>query len=141
MLKEDIRSWLAKQALWQVHIPPPKKIGHPHYDVTKPNEQHKFDFAYMRNDVFEGNTCKYLLTGIDVASRYKVTKTLITKKSSEVAFLLGAIYKKGGNFKYSEVFQCDNGSEFKDEVRKLMKNTTLIFEWQQQNTSILIRSF
>ena len=104
MLKEDIRSWLAKQALWQVHIPPRKKIGHPHYDVTKPNEQHQFDFAYMPNDVFEGNTCKYLLTGIDIASRYKITKTLITKKSSEVAFLLGGIYKKGGNFKYSEVF-------------------------------------
>ena len=23
--KEDIKSWLAKQALWQVHIPPPEK--------------------------------------------------------------------------------------------------------------------
>ena len=28
--RKDIRSWLAKQALWQVHIPPPKKIDHPH---------------------------------------------------------------------------------------------------------------
>ena len=24
MPKKDIKSWLAKQALWQVHIPPPK---------------------------------------------------------------------------------------------------------------------
>ena len=24
MLRKDIKSWLAKQALWQVHIPPPK---------------------------------------------------------------------------------------------------------------------
>ena len=23
MSKKDIKSWLAKQALWQVHIPPP----------------------------------------------------------------------------------------------------------------------
>ena len=38
MSKKDIKSWLAKQALWQVHIPPPKEIHHPHYDVTKPNE-------------------------------------------------------------------------------------------------------
>ena len=43
MSKKDIKSWLAKQALWQVHIPPPKEINHPHYDVTKPNEQHQFD--------------------------------------------------------------------------------------------------
>ena len=38
MLKKDIKSWLAKQALCQVHIPPPKEIHHPHYDVARPNE-------------------------------------------------------------------------------------------------------
>ena len=43
MSRKDIRSWSAKQALWQVHIPPPKEINHPHYNVTKPNEQHQFD--------------------------------------------------------------------------------------------------
>ena len=56
MSKKDIKSWLAKQALWQVHIPPPKEIHHPHYDVTKPNEQHQFDLLYMLHDLFEGNT-------------------------------------------------------------------------------------
>ena len=121
MSKEDIGSWLAKQALWQVHIPPRKKIDHPHYDVTKPNEEYQFDLAHMPHDVFEGNTYRYLLTGIDVTSRYKVAKPLLTKKIKEVAFLLGAIYKKGGNFKYSEVFQCDNESEFKAEVKKLLE--------------------
>ena len=135
MSKEDIRSWIAKKVLWQVHIPLPKKIDHPHYDVAKPNEQHQFDLVHMPHDAFEGNTYRYLLIGIDVASRYKVTKPLMSKKSSELALVLGAIYKKGGNFKYSEVFQCDNGGEFKDEV---MKNMMLIFEGQQQNTGILI---
>ena len=121
MLKKDIKSWLAKQALWQVHIPPPKEIHHPHYDVTKPNEQHQFDLLYMPHNLFEGNTYKYILTGIDVASRYKVTRPLRTKKSSEVAFVLEAIYKKGGVFKYPKTFQCDNGSEFKNEVTKLLE--------------------
>ena len=121
MSKKDIKSWLAKQALWQVHIPPPKEINHPHYDVTKPNEQHQFDILYMPHNLFEGNTYKYILTGIDVASRYKVARPLKTKKSSEVAFVLEAIYKKGGVFKYPKVFQCDNGSEFKNEVTKLLE--------------------
>ena len=40
MSKKDIKSRLAKQALWQVHIPTPKEINHPSYDVTKPNGQH-----------------------------------------------------------------------------------------------------
>ena len=121
MSKKDIKSWLAKQALWQVHIPPPKEINHPHYDVTKPNEQHQFDLLYMPHNVFEGNTYKYILRGIDVASRCKVARLFRMKKSSEVAFLLEAIYKKGGVFKYPKAFQCDNGPEFKNEVTKLLE--------------------
>ena len=67
MSRKDIRSWLAKQELWQIHIPVPKEIHHPQYDVTKPNEQPEFDLFYMLYNVFEGNIYKYILTGIDVA--------------------------------------------------------------------------
>ena len=112
MSRKNIRSWLAKQALWQIH---------PHYDVTKPNEQRQFDLLYMPHNVFEGNTYKYILTGVDVTSRYKVARPLRTKNSSEVAFVLQAIYKKGGVFKYPKIFQSDNGSEFKNEVTKLLE--------------------
>ena len=119
--KIDIKSWLAKQALWQVHIPPPKEINQPHYDVTKPNEQHQFDLLYMPHNLFERNTYKYISTGINVASRYKVTRPLRTKKSIKVTFVLEAIYKKGGVFKYPKTFQCDNVFEFKNEVTKLLK--------------------
>ena len=37
MSKKYIQPWLAKQALWQSHIPPPKEIHHLHYNVIKPN--------------------------------------------------------------------------------------------------------
>ena len=106
--------------LWQVNILPPKEANHPHYDVTEPNEQHQFDLLYMPQNHFEGNIYKYILTGIDVTSRYKISKPLRTKKLSEVAVVLETIYKKGGIFKYPKVFQCDNGSEFKNEVTKLL---------------------
>ena len=46
MPKKDIKSWLAKQALWQVHIPPPKEVHHLHYDVIKPNEQHQLMICF-----------------------------------------------------------------------------------------------
>ena len=82
--KKDIKSWLAKQVLWQVHISPPKEIHHIHYDVTKPNEQHQFDLLYMPHNFFKENTYKHTLTGVDVASRHKVAWTLRTKKPSEV---------------------------------------------------------
>ena len=43
------------------------------------------------------------------------------KQSSEVASVLEAIYKKDGLFKYPKTFQCDNGSKFKNEVKKLLE--------------------
>ena len=115
MPKKVIKSWLAKQALWQVHIRPPKEIRHRHYDMTKPNEQHQFDLLYMSNNSFEGDTHKYILTGIDVESRYKVVRPLRTKKSSQVACVLEEIYKKSGVFKYPKTFQCVS----KDESLKM----------------------
>ena len=87
--------------------------------MTEPNEQHQFDILHMPHNLFEGNTYKYILTVIDIASGYKVARPLKTKKSSEVAFVLEAIYKKGGAFKYLKILQCDNGSEFKNEVTKI----------------------
>ena len=65
MSKKDIKSWLAKQELWQVYTPPPKKINHRHYDVRKPNEQHQFDLVHMPHNFFEGSMYMYLLTGVD----------------------------------------------------------------------------
>ena len=92
--KKDVKPWLAKQELLQVHTPPPQEISHPYYDVTKPNEQHHFDPLYETHNIFEGNTYKYILTDVDVVSRDKVARALRTKKTNEVSFVLEAIYKR-----------------------------------------------
>ena len=75
----------------------------------------------MSHNISRGKRHKYVLTVIDVASRYKVARPLRTKKSNKVALEMKAIYKKVGVFKYPKVFQCDNGSEFKNEVTKLLE--------------------
>ncbi|XP_057294704.1 uncharacterized protein LOC130623248 [Hydractinia symbiolongicarpus] len=75
----------------------------------------------MPHDKVYSNTYKYILTGIDVASRYKVARPLRTKKASEVADMLGDIYK-AGPLRYPSIFQCDNASEFKSAVSKLLKS-------------------
>ena len=115
-LRKDVESWLVNQTLWKVHKPPPKEVHHPHYDVTAHDKEHQFNLLYMPHNPFEANTYKYILTGIDIASRYKLTRSLRTENSSEVAVVLEAIYKKGCVFKYPKTFQYDNVSEFKNEV-------------------------
>ena len=115
-----IRQWLSRQAFWQVHLPAPKRVDRPHYQVTIPNEMHQFDLLYMPSDTLYGSKYKYILAGIDAASRYKVVRPLRIKQARDVAEMIADIYKVGP-LKYPKIFQCDNGSEFKGEVTKMLE--------------------
>ena len=117
---EVVKQWLSKQAFWQVHLPPQKYIDRPHYQVTIPNEMHQFDLLFMPLDTLYGNKCKYILSGIDVVSRYKVARPLRTKQARNVTDMIADIYKVGP-LTYPKIFQCDNGSEFKEEVTKMLE--------------------
>ena len=87
--------------------------------MTIPNQMHQFDLLYMPSDLLYGNKYKYILYGIDVASRYKVARPMRTKQAKDVAKMIADIYKVEP-FTYPKIFQCDNGSEFKGEVTKLL---------------------
>ena len=115
-----VKQWLSRQAFWQVHLPAPKSINRPHYQVTIPNETHQFDLLYMPSDTLYGNEYKYILAGIDAASRYKVARPLRTKQARDVAEMIADIYKVGP-LKFPETFQCDNDSEFKGDVTKMLE--------------------
>ena len=80
----------------------------------------------MPSDTLYGSKYKYILAGIDAASRYKVERPLRTKQARDVAEMIADIYKVGP-LKYPKIFQCDNGSEFKGDVTKmLVKNEVKI---------------
>ena len=121
-----IKQWLSQQAFWQVHLPAPKHVDRPHYQVTIPNEMHQFDLLYMPSDTLYGNKYKYILAGIDAASRYLLagidaaSRPLRTKQARDVAEMIADIYKVGP-LTYPKIFQCDNGSEFKGEVTKMLE--------------------
>ena len=115
-----IKQWLSWQAFWQVHLPAPKHIDRPHYQVTIPNEMLQFDLLYIPSDTQYGNKYKYILAGIDAASRYKVVRPLRTKQVRDVAEMIADIYKVGP-LMYPKIFQCDNGSEFKADVTKMLE--------------------
>ena len=74
----------------------------------------------MPSDTLYGNKYKYILAGTDATSRYKVARPLRTKQPHDVAEMIADIYKFGP-LTYPKIFQCDNGSEFKGEVTKLLE--------------------
>ena len=88
--------------------------------MTIPNEMHQFDLLYMPSDTLYWNKYKYILVGIDVASRYKVVRPLRTKQAKDVAEMIANIYKVGP-LTYPKIFQCDNSSESKEDVTKMLE--------------------
>ena len=74
----------------------------------------------MLSDTLYGNKYKYILAGIDAASRYKVARPLRTEQVRDVADMIADIYKVGP-LTYPKIFQCDNGSKFKAEVTKMLE--------------------
>ena len=70
-----------------------------------------FAFSASRQSVSEYTL--YTLNVIDVASWYKASRPLKTKKASEVAEMFEDIYKKGP-LKYPKELRVDNGTEFKE---------------------------
>ena len=120
-----IKQWLSRQAFWHVHLPEligliDRRVDRPHYQVMIPNEMYQFDLLYMPSDTLYGNKYKYILSGIDVTSRYKVARPLRTKQAKDVADMTADIYKVGP-LTYPKIFQCGNGNEFKAEVTKLQE--------------------
>ena len=95
-------------------------MDRPHYQVTILNEMHQFDLLCMPSDTLYGNKYKYILARIDVASRYKVVQPLRTNRASDMADMIADICK-AGPLTYPSIFQCDNGSEFKADVTKLLE--------------------
>ena len=116
---KKVKAWLAEQTQWQVHLPKPKRIDYAHFYVTKVNEIHQADLLYLPHDTLYQSTYKYVLNVIDIASGYKASRPLKTKKASEVADAFADIYKKGP-LKYPKELHVDGGTEFKSQVDKLM---------------------
>ena len=118
----DITEWLHKQAIWQIHSPIPKYVPQVSFNkITRPNMYHQADILYMPYDTVDRKLYKYCLNIVDVASRYKASVPLEDRSSARVAKAFKKIYSKADcPLIWPRVLQVDGGSEFKDEVIRLM---------------------
>ena len=120
--ENEAKLWLMKQAIWQIYLPPPKKIPRPTFDIDFPDAVHQADLLFLPHDKLpRGKTIfKYAVTVVDVASRFKAAEPLTSKDSSEVSKVFRKIYRKGP-LKWPKILQVDPGREFMGEVTKEME--------------------
>ena len=75
ILKKDVKSWLVKQAIFQVHVLLSKEINHPYFEIKK-----LMSIISLPQSVFLENTYKYMLTGVNATSNTKSLELLGPKK-------------------------------------------------------------
>lgn len=122
--KTAVRRFLGKQAIFQVHIPPPDKVDHPHYMVDEPNKLGMVDLVTMPHDKLYGNVYKHMLVYIDVATSFAVVRPLRSKSAKETAFAMTDILKV---VKPEEIY-ADAGNEFKGAFKKLLDEHNIKFK-------------
>ena len=84
--------------MWQIYLPAPKKIIRPRFDVSAKDEVHQADFLFLPHDTVKvgrvNKTYRYVLTLVDVGTRYKDAEPLTSKDSKEVAKAFEKIYSR-----------------------------------------------
>lgn len=135
---DDVKKFLRKQAIWQIHSPKPNYIPRASYNrITTPNEVHQADLLYLTHDKIGEFIYKYCLCVCDVASRYKVARPLFDRTSKTIAKELKWIYKNTPLI-WPKVFQVDDGAEFKGKVNVLMEKKRVRIRVGKSNISSYI---
>ena len=127
---EEAEKWLLKQPLYQIYLPTPKYVPRLNASMSlfaKPNDIHQSDLLSLPHDKLKKKTYKYALNIVDVASRYKGSYQLTTKKSKEVAQALQWIYENTP-LTYPKTLIVDNGKEFYGDMTKLMEKHDVIIQ-------------
>lgn len=86
-------------------------------------DRHQVDLVSIASTpaTIDGDTYKYVMSVIDIFSRFVFLGPLQTKESSEVAENLLDIYNEHGP---PEILQSDQGTEFKDVVKAICEALT-----------------
>lgn len=98
--------------------PNPKHKLHNHYQNDKVNQIHQMDLLIITED----QGYKYILTVVDIASRYKSARPLKNKQANTVLEAAKDIYKK---MKLPEIIQSDGGSEFKGVFSRWLQDNNI----------------
>ena len=129
---DEVRNWLERQAVHQIHKPHPRYIPRASFSsITTPNEVHQADILYMPYNKVGQITYLFCLNIVNVASRYKTSIPIGTYSvkdrlgiltSKTIALALEKVYDDPVcPLIWPETFLTDKGPEFRGDCEKLMR--------------------
>ena len=114
------KQWLAKQATYTLHRRARKTYPDRKYYVNSIDDQWQMDLADMQQIHQRNDNYRYILTCIDILSRYGWARPLKTKQGSEVAKAIEDIFESSN--RHPKRLQTDQGTEFYNApVKRLLE--------------------
>ena len=107
---DDVKRWLFKQEAYTLHKPRRRKFIHRRVYVSGTDEQFQIYVCDMRVISKENDGHNYILTCIDVFSKYSCAIPTKSKRPAEVAEAFLSILSDGG--REPKFVQTDEGTEF-----------------------------
>ena len=118
--RKDVQDWLSQQDLYTLHKPARRRYKRSLVIVSGINVQFQADLADVQNLSRYNKGYKYLLTCIDVFSKYAWTVPLKTKRGQELVKAFQTILSSG---RKPNKLQTDQGKEF---VTNIFRNFYVI---------------
>lgn len=112
--KNDVNKWLQGEYVYTLHKPARKRWLRNRIIVSQMNEQFQADLVDMREFENKNDNFKYILTVIDVFSKYAWAVPLETKFGTEIKNALVKVFAERKPFK----LQTDQGREFNNHLIK-----------------------
>ena len=109
----QVEQWLREQRTYTLHRPARKRFPTRHYQVSKRDRQWQADLVEMIPFAKQNSGYKYMLTVIDVFSRYAWAVPLKSKSAGEVVRGLKSIFDSDG--RHPRFLQTDQGKEFENK--------------------------
>lgn len=133
-----VKEWLADQWTYTLHRQRLVKFPRNRVRVTHIDEEWQADLTEMQPYAKENRGYRYLLTCIDVLSKYAWVVPIKSKTSTDVTDAFRAILqqKVNGETRRPSKLQTDNGSEFKNVHFKRLMDEYLINHFTTRNQDV-----
>ena len=135
-----IKTWLKKQPTYTLHRQARKQFPTRRYIVHDIDEQWQADLADVSLLEKQNHGYRFILTVIDIFSRYAWCRPLKSKRGNEVAAAFSNIFKQG---RIPKRIQTDQGKEFENQhVRQLFTEHNIeLFSVKSAYKAALVERF
>jgi hypothetical protein len=128
----QVKAWLSNQITYTLHKPKRRQFQRNPIVVSGIDKQWQADLVDMQHFAKNNDNYKYLLTVIDVFSKYAFAVPLKVKTGEVTAAALDKIFEK----RRPDTLQTDKGREFENvAVREVLRNHSVAY-FTTRNTEI-----